>query len=126
MPVKLAADPGQAPIVAPAAPGEFARAFRLPPEDAVRYMQGRDAVRVSYDWHELWHDEHARAFTVSRLARADLLSDLRAMLEKSVAGDLSRRDWHRAVAAGAGRGAVGKPGRDGACQGRGAVCRVRR
>lgn len=95
MPVKLAADPGAAPIVAPATPGEFARAFRLPPQDAVRYMRGRDAVRVSYDWHELWHDEHARAFTVSRLARADLLQALREMLEKSVAGDMSRRDWMR-------------------------------
>ncbi|MCX8016327.1 MAG: phage minor head protein [Rhodocyclaceae bacterium] len=95
MPVRIAAEPGAAPIVAPATPGEFARAFRLPPEEAVRYMRGRDAVRLTYDWHELWHDEHARAFTVSRLARADLLQALRDMLEKSVAGDLSRRDWMR-------------------------------
>ena len=95
MPVRIAADPGNAPIVAPAAPGEFARAFRLRPEEAVRYMQGRDAVRITYDWHELWHDEHARAFTVSRLARADLLQALRDGLQKSVAGDLSRRDWMR-------------------------------
>lgn len=95
MPVQLAADPGDAPIVAPAAPGEFARAFRLRPEEAVRYMQGRDAVRITYDWHELWHDEHARAFTVSRLARADLLQALRDGIEKSVAGDMSRRDWMR-------------------------------
>ncbi len=95
MPVQLAADPGDAPIVAPAAPGEFARAFRLRPEEAVHYMRARDAVRITYDWHELWHDEHARAFTVSRLARADLLAALREMLEQSVAGDLSRRDWMR-------------------------------
>ena len=95
MPVRIAADPGNSPIVEPATPGEFARAFRLRPEEAVRYMRGRDAVRISYDWHELWHDEHARAFTVSRLARADLLQSLRDMLEKSVAGDLSRRDWMR-------------------------------
>lgn len=95
MPVRIAADPGNAPIVAPAAPGEFARAFRLRPEEAVRYMAGRDAVRLTYDWHELWHDEHARAFTVSRLARADLLQALREGLQKSVAGDLSRRDWMR-------------------------------
>lgn len=95
MPARIAADPGDAPLNAPATPGEFARAFRLPPEEAVRYMAARDAVRITYDWHELWHDEHARAFTVSRLARADLLAALRDGLEKSVAGDLSRRDWTR-------------------------------
>lgn len=95
MPVRIAADPGEAPIVAPASPGEFARAFRLAPAEAVRYMQGRDAVRVSYDWQELWEDEHARAFTVSRLTRADLLQALRDGIEKGVAGDLSRRDWMR-------------------------------
>ncbi|MCR6494799.1 hypothetical protein LJB71_00060 [Thermomonas sp. S9] len=93
--MRIAADPIDAPIMAPAAPDEFARAFLLPPEEAVRYMQGRDAVRITYDWHELWHDEHARAFTVSRLARADLLQSLHEQLARSVAGDLTRRDWMR-------------------------------
>lgn len=95
MPVRIAADPGDAPLQAAASPQEFARAFAMPPEEAVRYMQDRDAVRITYDWHELWHDEHARAFTVSRLARADLLQGLHEMLSRSVAGDLSRRDWMR-------------------------------
>jgi len=95
MPVRLDQDPGPAPLFRPATPGEFARAFRLPPEEAVRYMRGRDRVRVSYDWRALWHDEHARQFTVSRLARADLLQALRDGIEASVGGDLSRRDWVR-------------------------------
>ncbi len=79
----------------PATPGEFARAFRLPPAEAVAYMQGRDRVRVTYDWTELWQQEHAYQFTVSRLARADLLEALRKGIERSVNGELTRRDWMR-------------------------------
>ncbi len=99
MPVRLAADAGDAPLFAAASPQEFARAFRLTPEGAVRYLQGRARVRVTYDWHELWQDEHARAFTVSRLTRADLLEAIRQRIEASVQGDLSRRDFMRDVKA---------------------------
>ena len=95
MPVRLAADPDDAPLHAPATPGEFAAAFRLQPTDAVAYIQGRDRVRITYDWTELWQDEHARAFTVSRLIRADLLEALRRGIERSVDGELTRRDWIR-------------------------------
>lgn len=95
MPVKLTADPGDAPLQQAATPGEFAAAFRLSPREAVAYMQGRDRVRLTYDWTELWHDEHAYQFTVSRLARADLLDALRQGIERSVGGELTRRDWMR-------------------------------
>jgi SPP1 gp7 family putative phage head morphogenesis protein len=97
MPVRLDADPGPQPLFQAASPTEFARAFRLPPEEAARYMRERDRVRVTYDWRELWHEEHARQFTVSRLAHADLLESLRQGLEASVGGDLTRRDWTRSA-----------------------------
>lgn len=99
MPVRLATDPGDVPLFAAASPQEFARAFRLTPEEAVNYLKGRARVRVSYDWHELWQDEHARAFTVSRLTRADLLETIREKIEASVQGDMTRRDFLRDVKA---------------------------
>ncbi|MCE1184193.1 MAG: hypothetical protein LWW92_01125 [Rhodocyclales bacterium] len=57
-------------------------------------MAARDPVRVTYDWRDLWKDEHAQQFTVSRLARLDLLESIRDQITRSVAGDLTRRDFN--------------------------------
>ena len=75
------------------AASDFARLLRLPPAEAMAFMDGRQLTADTYHWHDLWRDEHQRAFTVSRLARGDLLEAVQASLAKSVAGDLSRRDW---------------------------------
>ena len=75
------------------AASDFARLQRLPPAEAMAFMDGRQLSAETYHWHDLWREEHQRAFTVSRLARGDLLEALQSSLAKSVAGDLSRRDW---------------------------------
>lgn len=72
---------------------DFARLKSLPPAEAVAYMAGRELVGETFNAYDLWRDQHGRAFTVSRLARADLLEALQQSLAKSVAGELSRRDW---------------------------------
>lgn len=74
-------------------PTEFAKLRSLPPAEAIAYMQGRQLVAETYHWHDLWESEHERAFTVSRLTRADLLEAVQESLTKAVAGDLTRRDW---------------------------------
>lgn len=76
---------------------DFAAARRVPPAEAIAYMQGRQQLATTFDAHELWQDEHSRNFTVSRLARADLLQALQGSLAKSVDGDLTRRDWIRST-----------------------------
>jgi SPP1 gp7 family putative phage head morphogenesis protein len=76
---------------------DFARARRLPPAEAIAYMAGRGLVGETFSAYDLWRSEHERAFTVSRLARADLLEAMQASLAKSVAGDLTRRDWIRST-----------------------------
>lgn len=76
---------------------QFAALRRLTPADAVSYLAGRGEIAKTYSWQDLWQEEHARQFTVSRLARADLLQSLREQITKSVGGDLSRRDFMRSA-----------------------------
>lgn len=76
---------------------EFARLRRLPPEQAMAYMRGRVKSVLTFSWQDLWQTVHARRFTVSRLARLDLLHTVQVKLEQSVAGDLHRRDWIRDI-----------------------------
>ncbi len=76
-------------------PDEFARLKQLSPADAMRWMQERTGGALTFSWQDLWQAEHSHHFTVSRLARLDLLQSLHESLSKSVAGDLSRRDWMR-------------------------------
>lgn len=74
---------------------DFAELQRLRPAEAIAYAAGRELAAQTFSAYDLWRDEHGRAFTVSRLARADLLEAMQTSLAKSVAGDLSRRDWIR-------------------------------
>lgn len=74
---------------------EFARAFQLEPKEASDYLRARGQLTQTFSWQDLWHDEHARQFTVSRLTRLDLLAAMQDGITKSVKGDLSRRDWTR-------------------------------
>lgn len=74
---------------------DFAMLARLPPAGAIAYLQGRRDLTVTHSWQDLWHEEHARQFTISRLTRLDLLGAIRQSLEKSVNGELTRRDWMR-------------------------------
>lgn len=82
---------------APTPAQEFARLYKLTPEEAVRYLQGRDQVEPTYDWRGMWQEEHAEKFTISRLSRADLLKSLQDGITASVEGDLSRRDWTKSA-----------------------------
>lgn len=79
--------------MAKSAAQEFADAYRLPPAEALAYMARRDALTKTYAWQDLLRDEHTRQFTVSRLARVDLLEAIRDQLTRAVGGDLTRRDF---------------------------------
>ncbi|TXI17870.1 MAG: hypothetical protein E6Q67_12570 [Roseateles sp.] len=73
----------------------FAQLQKLTPAEAVAYLQGRGQLSTTFGWQDLWQDEHAHQFTISRLTRADLLQTLQEKITASVQGDLSRRDFMR-------------------------------
>ncbi|MDR0233661.1 MAG: minor capsid protein [Zoogloeaceae bacterium] len=77
------------------AAAEFAYLHRLPPKEALDYLRGRGALTVTYSWQDLWQEEHAHQFTVSRLTRLDILRAIQEAITASVNGDLTRADWMR-------------------------------
>ncbi|WP_295586036.1 hypothetical protein [uncultured Lamprocystis sp.] len=78
-------------------PSAFARLFALLPQGAADYLAGRDRLTPTFDWRELWQGEHVEQFTVSRLARLDLLAAIQEGITQSVGGDLTRRDFARDI-----------------------------
>lgn len=74
---------------------DFANMMKLPPAEAVAYMVARGRIEKTFNWQDLWAEEHTRSFTVSRLAHADLLQTFRDKITASVKGDLSRCDFMR-------------------------------
>lgn len=74
---------------------DFAELQKLTPKEAVAWLIARSKLTKSYAWQDVWQGEHSTQFTVSRLARLDLLQALHDGITKSVEGDLSRRDWMR-------------------------------
>lgn len=56
----------------------------MEPRDAVAVFQQRGQLETTYSWQDLWHHEHARAFTVSRLANVQLLEQMRAEIDSAI------------------------------------------
>jgi len=65
----------------------------ITPEDAVRVFRQRNLLSPTYNWQELWQDAHARAFTVSRLARLDLLAAVRNAVDDAIDNGASLREF---------------------------------
>ncbi len=57
--------------------------FRMKPEDAVAYVQQK-GLAVSWNWYEVRDAAHAQAFTVAKVARLDVLQDIRDAVEASL------------------------------------------
>ena len=56
----------------------------LPPAEAVEYFR-RKGFLISDDWREVSEQAHAKAFTVARMARFDLLADTRRIVDRALA-----------------------------------------
>lgn len=66
---------------------------KLTPKEAVAYLKQREQLTKSFNWQDVWQEEHAYQFTVSRLANLDILEAMRDGILSSVKGDSSRQDW---------------------------------
>lgn len=71
--------------------------IHLPPRETARAFDARGELRQTVRWSEMFHDDHARAFTVAKIARLDLLEDIRASLDKVLKEGGTFEDWQRDI-----------------------------
>lgn len=57
--------------------------FGLKPEAAIQYLESK-GYKIGWDWQETLDAAHARAFTVAKVARVDILQDIRQGLVKAL------------------------------------------
>ncbi|MDR1311113.1 MAG: minor capsid protein [Burkholderiaceae bacterium] len=62
---------------------DLAYCMTLPPREAIAYLRGKGYV-ISWDWEEVWQEAHARAFTVAKVTRLDILQDIREAAQKTL------------------------------------------
>ena len=58
----------------------------LKPRDAIQYFESKGFALPDqrFDWRDVWQDEHARAFTVAKAMRMDVLADIREAVDKAI------------------------------------------
>ncbi len=73
-------------------PVNLAYAMRLAPADAIAYFQSK-GYAITWNWGEARDEAHARAFTVAKAARLDILQDFREGLQQVLEEGLTEREW---------------------------------
>jgi len=60
--------------------------FKLPPKDAINYIE-KKGYKLTFNYKEMMHEAHHKAFSVAKVTRLDLLSDIKeAILEAQKKG----------------------------------------
>ena len=62
---------------------ELEAAFYMKPEEIVDFFKSK-GLKTSFNWHEVYEDAHATAFTVAKMTELDLLSDTKKLLERAI------------------------------------------
>lgn len=69
-------------------------AFGLKPEKAIEYFKAK-GFRITWDCHEMLESAHARAFTVAKVMRTDILQDIYGELTKALEQGQTFADWKK-------------------------------
>lgn len=78
---------------------ELKVAIGLPPADAIAYFAARGhQVVTSWNWHDLWQEAHARAFTVAKVTQLDVIKDIRDSLREALEKGWTMDTWKKNLA----------------------------
>ena len=66
-------------------------AVGLSPENAAQYFLSK-GYALSYNWTDVWQQQHNKAFTVAKLLDLDLLVDIKKIVDDFIAGNVDYKD----------------------------------
>lgn len=69
----------------------------LPPKEAVAYFEAK-GYAIGFAWQDIWKDEHARAFTVAKAMRLDILEDIKGATELAIKNGLTFQQFKKQLA----------------------------
>ena len=73
---------------------DLSYAIGLPPHRAVEYFKSK-GFTFSWNWYDLWQEAHAKAFTVAKAMRLDILQDIREMVQKALEEGLTFQEFKK-------------------------------
>ncbi|MDD3770488.1 MAG: phage minor head protein [Sulfuricurvum sp.] len=71
-------------------------AFGLKPKEAIDYLRSK-GYKLSFDYSEMMHDAHHKAFTVAKVTRLDLLGDIHTSIADAMANGTRFEDWKKQI-----------------------------
>jgi SPP1 gp7 family putative phage head morphogenesis protein len=72
----------------------LAELFKLKPEEAVKYLENK-GYKITANWRDMMGEAHRQAFTVAKATKADMLQDIRGMLDKALTEGTSLHDFKK-------------------------------
>lgn len=69
----------------------------MDPGDIIAAWAERSGYRFSSHWTDTWQEEHAASFTVAKIAKLDLLTSIRASLDKVIAEGGTFEQWKASI-----------------------------
>jgi SPP1 gp7 family putative phage head morphogenesis protein len=69
----------------------------LAPEESLRFFRQK-GLGLSFDWRDVWQEEHGAAFVVAKAMRVDILEDIREALDKAQTRGLTFQEFKRNLA----------------------------
>lgn len=71
---------------------DFNILFNQPPEEAINYLKNK-GYKIGWNWQDTLDDAHARAFTVAKVARIDILQDIKKSLVEALEKGETLEQW---------------------------------
>lgn len=68
----------------------------VPPAEAIEYFR-RKGYQLTHSWEDVAAEVHARVFTVAKVARLDILEDIRAAVDAAIADGVTPAQFRRGL-----------------------------